>query len=127
MWNNGYDPFYPQGNPYLQQQGAQARAYPQQQVVRVNGRNGATAFQMGPNSSAILLDESGTMVWLVVTDGAGYKTVSPYDINPHQDAPAPDYSDMNARLTRLEEIVNGNSSNSAAAQPGADAAAVSAN
>ena len=56
----------------------------QQQVVRVNGDNGARAYQMGANSSALLLDESGTMVWLVTSDGAGYKTVSAYDITPHQ-------------------------------------------
>ena len=37
----------------------------QSQVVRVNGENGARAFQMGANSSALLLDESGLMVWLV--------------------------------------------------------------
>ena len=55
-----------------------------QQVVRVNGENGARAFQIGPNGSAMLLDESGTLVWLVTTDGAGYKTVQPYDITPHQ-------------------------------------------
>ena len=55
-----------------------------QQVVRVNGENGARAYQIGANSSAMLLDESGLMVWLVTSDGAGWKTVSAYDIAPHQ-------------------------------------------
>jgi len=39
MWNGNYDPFYPQGNPYLQQrmqQTAQNPMIPQQQVVRVS-------------------------------------------------------------------------------------------
>ena len=61
------------------------------QVVKVNGLYGANAFAIGPNSSALLLDESGTLVWLVTTDGAGYKTVSPYDITPHKEPAAPDY------------------------------------
>lgn len=102
-FNNPYLPNNPYQQPYNptpQQVG------PQMQVVRVNGRNGAQAFQIGPNSSALLLDESGTMVWLVTTDGASYKTVSPYDILPHQDAPAPDYSGLENRIKRLEDFVN---------------------
>ena len=76
---NGYQsPFI---NPYgFMQQQYQApqiqQPAAQQQVVRVNGENGARSYQIGPNSSAILLDESGLMVWLVTSDGAGYKTVS---------------------------------------------------
>ena len=82
-----------------------------QQVTRVNGRNGATQYQMGANSSALLLDESGTMVWLATTDGAGYKTVTPYDISPHQDAPVPNYGDLEDRVKRLEEMMNGTARN----------------
>ena len=78
----------------------------QEQVVRVNGRGGAEAYSIGPNSSALLLDESGTLVWLVTTDGAGYKTVSPYDITPHQTPAAPDFSDLEARIKKLEEFIN---------------------
>lgn len=89
--------------------------YPQRtEVVRVNGRAGAESFAMGPNSSALLLDESGTLVWLATTDGAGYKTVVPYDITPHQVAPAPDFSSLEARIKKLEERFN-DSGNSATA------------
>lgn len=78
--------------------------FPQRsEVIKVNGANGANAYAIGPNSSALLLDESGTLVWLVVTDGAGYKTVTPYDITPHQVAPAPDFSTLEARIKKLEE------------------------
>ena len=114
---NGYQsPFI---NPYgfmQQQYQTQQMQQPavQQQVVRVNGENGARAYQMGPNSSAMLLDESGLMVWLVTSDGAGYKSVSPYDIAPHQSAPAPDFGSLEERIKRLEEIVNGNSGNTSA-------------
>ena len=86
-----------------------------QQVVRVNGEAGARTYQIGANSSAMLLDESGTMVWLVTSDGAGYRTVQAYDIAPHQNAPAPDYGGLESRIKRLEEIVNGYTGNTAAA------------
>lgn len=76
-------------NPYLNPFGMmpyQQQTQPASQVVKVNGENGARTYQMGPNSSALLLDESGLLVWLVTSDGAGYKTVTPYDITPHQEA-----------------------------------------
>ena len=42
------------------------------EIVKVNGENGARAYQLAPNSSALLLDESSPIVWLVQSDGAGY-------------------------------------------------------
>ena len=113
MYQNPY--FNPYGFMQQQQQPMQP-AQPAQQVVRVNGENGARSYQMGANSSAMLLDESGLMVWLCTTDGAGYKTVSAYDITPHQETPAPDYSSLESRIQRLEEIVNANTRNSSAAR-----------
>ena len=90
-------------------------AMPAQQVTKVNGENGARAYQIGPNSSAMLLDESGTIVWLITTDGAGYKKAEPYDIAPHKAAEAPDFGSLEARVSRLEEALkNGNSGNPAA-------------
>ena len=116
---NGYqNPFLNPINPYgFMQQPQIQQQQPSTQVVRVNGENGARAFQLGPNSSALLLDESGVMVWLVTSDGAGYKSVSAYDITPHQSAPAPDYGSLESRIQsiekRLEEMNNGNSRNPA--------------
>ena len=55
------------------------------------------------------------MVWLVTSDGAGYKSISAYDIIPHQEAPKPDFGSLENRIQavekRLEEIVNVNSRN----------------
>ena len=101
---NNFNPFF---NPYGYQQTYQVPVpQPSSQVVRVNGENGARSYQMGANSSALLLDESGLIVWLVTSDGAGYKTVSPYDIVPHKAEPQPDYGTLETRIQRLEEIVN---------------------
>ena len=88
---------YPQA-PVMQQQ---------QQVTRVSGENGARAYAIGANSSAMLLYEGGMIVWLVTTDGAGYKTVTPYDIKPHQAEPAPDFGSLESRVKRLEELIHG--------------------
>jgi hypothetical protein len=89
MYNN-YNPY--QGYGMVNQQQLSYYSQPQQnnnmgiqqQVVRVNGKNGAEAYQMAPNSSILLLDETAPIVWLKTTDGAGYPTVTPYDIAPHQ-------------------------------------------
>ena len=104
----GYGQQMPQGfmQPGMGTQ-VQTPQMPGQQVVRVNGENGARAYQIGPNSSALLLDEGGVIVWLVTTDGAGYKTVAPYDIMPHKTEAAPDYSDLESRVRKLEETING--------------------
>ena len=82
---------------------------PQYDIVKVNGENGANAFQMGPNSKILLLDESAPIVWFVQTDGAGYKTVTPYTITPYQPAPPVDINSLEARLTALEEKINAKS------------------
>ena len=111
---NGYQPFNPFG--YNMPQVYQAPAA-QQQVTRVNGENGAKAYSLGANSSALLLDESGLMVWLVTSDGAGYKTVSAYDIVPHKMQQAPDYAELEERIKKLEERMNGQTGNHAAAAP----------
>ena len=111
FYNPAVNPYL--GTPYQPQPPQQ----PRQEVVKVNGENGARAYQLGPQSSALLLDETGTIVWLVTTDGAGYKTVAPFDISPHQAAPAPDYSDLEERIRKLEEAIsNGNTGNPATAR-----------
>ena len=126
-------------NPFINPYGygqQMPQAYPQpmqpapQQVVRVNGENGARAYQIGANSSAMLLDESGALVWLVTSDGAGYKTVAAYDIMPHKEQPAKEYTDLETRVKKLEDMMggkrNGYTGNPAAAgkksnEPGAGA------
>lgn len=76
--------------------------YYSQQIIRVSGENGARAFQMAPNSSCLLLDETAPIIFACVTDGAGYKTVTPYTIEKYEPAPVPDLNDIMARLEKLE-------------------------
>lgn len=82
--------------------------YPQyngfnQQIIKVNGENGARMYQLPPNSSALLLDETNPRIYLIQTDGAGYKTINPYKIEPFASEPEPNLTDILQRLTKLEE------------------------
>jgi len=99
MWNNNY--FNPYQNYMTPQTNTQKL-----EIVRVNGRNGAETFQMPPNSSTLLLDESNPVVWLCTTDGAGYKTITPYNVTPYKDPKEINFSSLEERIKKLEEIVN---------------------
>lgn len=88
--------------PYSQQQQMPQRY----SIIRVKGENGANSIQMLPNSEALLLDTTQPMVWLAQTDGAGYLTVTPFDISQHVDLPPVDVRSLEQRLTRLEGLLN---------------------
>ena len=89
-------------NPYNFQMPQLTMPAPHYEVTRVKGEPGADMFQMGPNSSALLLDETAPIVWFVQTDGAGYKTKTPYDINLHVDEPKPDVKSLEDRLASID-------------------------
>lgn len=115
MYEYGNPLYNPMINPYLNAQ----RPYqqqPKQEVVKVNGENGARAYQMPANSSALLLDESGVIVWLVTTDGAGYKSVNPFDITPHKAEPLPDFGSLESRIAALERMMKDASADSGIAE-----------
>lgn len=76
------------------------------QIIKVNGRNGAEAYQMPPNAQALLLDETQPLLWLKQTDGAGYPTITAYDIKPHQEQAQPDMKSLEERISRIEEKLN---------------------
>ena len=102
------------------------------QVISVNGRNGAEALRLPPNSSILLLDETAPIIWLKITDGAGYPTLTPYDISPHQVVPVQqiDTSQLEQRIARLESIINeqyGEQSNVGSTQPIKRVVSVNAN
>lgn len=79
----------------------------EEHTVKVNGRPGAEAYQLAANSDKLLLDSSAAIVWLVQTDGAGYKTVTPYDISPHEEKKPEDvYKSLEERIAKIEERLN---------------------
>ena len=87
-------------------------------TVKVNGRAGAEAYNLPPNSDELLLDLNDPIVWFVQTDGAGYKTVIPYDIAPHKEVTQKDIlQSLDQRIAKLEEVIlNGKPDNSATAK-----------
>ena len=117
MYPNNYNPYqspydanrFNVNNPSYYQPQMSNNTGVKQQVVRVNGKNGAQAYQLMPNSSILLLDETAPIVWLKITDGAGYPTITPYDISPHKDElqiPEFDTKSLEERISKLEEIVS---------------------
>lgn len=109
---NTYNP-YGFNNPYLPVNNTQNPFFmSKMEVTKVNGKNGVDAFQMPPNSSVLLLDESAPIVWLCITDGAGYKTSSPYTITPYQETKPEDiYHALDERIRKLEDTINERKSN----------------
>lgn len=102
---------YGYGQPMMQQmqmrqndwqQRMQSRNAPRYEVIQVNGENGARAFAMAPNSSALLMDATAPIVWLCTTDGAGYLTASPFAITPYQPEKPVDVRTLEERIERLE-------------------------
>lgn len=122
-----FNPYNQQLNPQFVPQTQPFQPWGQnlqrQEIIKVNGQNGARAFQMAPNSSALLLDESAPIVWLVQTDGAGYKTELPYSITPYQAQPEPDYGSLEERIRRLEDAINGKKSDAGSTKRGKQATA----
>lgn len=92
-------------NPYSAYQQPLQMAQPQQ-VVKVNGMESARMYAMQPSSSALLLDENRPIVYLVQSDGAGYKTVNPYEIKPYEPEPTADVHSLEQRIKRLEDMIN---------------------
>lgn len=107
---------YPQNNyfpqqPYFPQPSSGYQSPKKTEIIHVNGQNGAQAFQMMPNSQALLLDDTAPIIWLAQTDGAGYKTVTPYTITPYQPEPEISLKDIDSRLRKIEEEISHAKSN----------------
>lgn len=112
MFGDYYNPY---NNNYNSQWQNQLRT--KQEIIKVNGKNGAEAYQMFPNSQALLLDETAPIVWLVQTDGAGYKTISAFDLTPHEEVNTNNtLKNIEDRLKKVEEKLNEQSNTRTAQQ-----------
>lgn len=99
--------YYPAS--FSRQAQGQSPPPPQMEVIVVHGQGGADAFQMGPNSSVLLLDDTAPVVWLKKTDGAGYATLIDYDITKREHPAEPDYNALMDRIAKLEEALHAQS------------------
>lgn len=99
-----YNPTFPQYGNYSFQANQQMPQH--YSIIRVKGENGARCIQMLPNSETLLLDTTQPIVWLAQTDGAGYLSLTPFDVSQHKDLPTVDLRNIEERLTRLEGMLN---------------------
>ena len=113
-----YMPYGQQSYPQpTYQQTFVPQVQPQQQpfdlIIAVSGRNGAEAFQMPPNSRAVLFDDKEDVMYRVSTDGAGYKTVTEFDFTPrnvasgHEEPPEGGYAtkaDVEALMAEIDAL-----------------------
>lgn len=100
-----YNYYNPMNYNQLNSNGMNIKNLPHYEVIRVNGRAGAEAFQMGENSSVLLLDETANIIWFAQTDGAGYKTLTPFTITQYVEQPPVDVNVLNDRVAQLENMI----------------------
>lgn len=79
--------------------------YQQQKIIRLNGRAGAETLQLAPNSETLALDENEPVLWVIQTDGAGYKTITPFDISPHVEKAQAEMQELNSRVAGIEQAI----------------------
>lgn len=85
----------------------------------IHGKDAAWQFPMGPNSEIYLPDADNDIIWWIRTDANGNKNVLPFDALPHQEPEQVDINNILARLSAVEEKLNGkqNKSNAKRSQP----------
>ena len=59
-------------------------------LIRVTGIEGAKAYQMPPNSTAVLFDGSEDLMFIKTTDGAGFPTIRVFTFAPKAEEPKTD-------------------------------------
>ena len=77
MFQNPYASLIPQ-NQYYNRQMNNQQIFPQEQpqnLIRVNGIDGAKAYQMNANSTVALFDSNEDIVYIKNTDGAGFPSI----------------------------------------------------
>ena len=77
MFQNPYASLIPQ-NQYYNPQMNNQQIFPQEQpqnLIRVNGIDGAKAYQMPANSTVALFDSNEDILYIKNTDGAGFPSI----------------------------------------------------
>lgn len=93
MFQNPYASLMPQQNQYYNPQMNNQQIYPQiqtQNLIRVNGIEGAKAYQMSANSIVSLFDANDDIMYIKSTDGAGFPSIRTFSFTEvkEQDKPA---------------------------------------
>ena len=112
MFQNPYVNLMAQ-NPYYNQQILSQNQV--QNLIRVNGIDGAKAYQMPANSTVSLFDANEDIMYIKTTDGAGFPAIRTFafnevvaNTNPIQDTA--DYVTRDEFNKLKEELLNGKQS-----------------
>ena len=105
---------YPQNNPYLQSINSMLQQAPQPAPQTappqyVNGRQSAEAYQMQPNTSAVLWDSGSDKFYLKTADASGFCTIKSFIFHEETPKALEEYvtkADFEALKAELEQIRN---------------------
>ena len=103
-----YDPYNPYAlnNPWAQT--LPKVTQPTQQVLRVNGIEGARAFPTAPNSVVALFDENQDLFYFKTTDAANYPTIRTFKFTEVTENPRDErYLTVEEFNKFKEELLNG--------------------
>lgn len=87
------------------QQPQQAIA-PQQTIQYTNGKKGAEAYQMAPNSSAILMDSNNPIFYLKMSDANGLCTIRTFEFKEKIEQKQEDVFASKEDVAKLENRLN---------------------
>lgn len=80
-----------------------------QQLIRVNGLEGAKAYQMGANSTVALFDSNNDIMYVKNTDGAGFGSIRAFkfsEMDLNSSAPVAEYATKNELEQLRQEVKN---------------------
>ena len=82
MFQSPYASLMPQQNQYYNPQMNNQQIFPQEQtqnLIRVNGIDGAKTYQMPANSTVALFDCNEDIMYIKTTDGAGFPSIRTFN------------------------------------------------
>lgn len=100
---NNYTPYNAQNAMY------NASMNQGQQLIRVNGLEGAKAYQMGANSAVALFDSNNDIMYVKNTDGAGFGSIRAFkfsEMDLNSSVPVAEYATKNELEQLRQEVKN---------------------
>lgn len=109
--NNFQSTISPYQNPYIPYSQTNFQPQQNQSLIRVNGEDGAKAYQMGPNSVVPLFDANEDIMYIKITDGAGFGSYRKFKFEeifntPTQNSQSIDYVSREEFNQFKEEVMN---------------------
>lgn len=76
--------------------------------IYVSGIEGARSYNLQPNSEMILCDDTKDLIYDVVVDGNGKRTITTLEVSEHKEKPPVDYSQFATKqdIDTLKEELN---------------------